>query len=110
MPRVPDGFCARIVEHNRSCWIAAALDLWCAGLAWAVTGALYAIGVLFFQATHSAESFELPQWFYPAGACGIVGLLLCAVVDRRLGRFKPVPDRSIIGWHLIADVLLLLHA
>jgi hypothetical protein len=105
--KVPEAFCARIEEHNRSCWIAAALSLWCAGLAWAVASGLYATGVLLFVAIRSVDTFELPQWFYPAAICGIIGLFFCAAVDRRLGRFKPFPDRSIIGWHLIADVLLL---
>ena len=45
--------------------------------------------------------------FYPAGFFAIAGSLAGAIVGRRLGRFKPPPDRSIIGCHLVADVLLL---
>lgn len=102
--KVPDAFGARIAEHNRSCWIVAALSLSCGVLAWTAAGVSYASGVLLFEA-HISEMRE--RWFYPVGFFGIAGSLAGAIIGRRPGRFKPPPDRSIIGWHLIADVLLL---
>lgn len=107
MAKIPDAFCLQIAEHNRSCWIAAALSLGCAGVAWTVAGTFYAAIVLLFEAETSAESLRLPQWFLPTGLCAVAGLLAAAAVNRRFGRFQPVPDRPIIGRHLIGDIVLL---
>ncbi|HEY5777248.1 MAG TPA: hypothetical protein VIT00_00835 [Terrimicrobiaceae bacterium] len=67
---------------------------------------LYLSGVLLFE-VRASETPELPQWFHPVAFCGVAGSLAGAIIGRRSGRFKPPPDRSIIGWHLIAEVFML---
>jgi hypothetical protein len=67
---------------------------------------LYLSGVLLFE-VRASETPELPRWFYPVAFCGVAGSLAGAIIGRRSGRFKPPPDRSIIGWHLIAEVFML---
>ena len=108
MARFPAVFCAQIAEHNRSCWIAAALSLGCAGVAWAIAGVIYAGLVLLFGGLGPMDALKLPQWFFPVGLCGVVVLLALAVIDRKYRRrFRPVSDRPIIGRHLMEDLLLL---
>ncbi|HEY5741888.1 MAG TPA: hypothetical protein VIS99_05045 [Terrimicrobiaceae bacterium] len=103
---IPGVFRARLLEHNRSCWIAAILSLWCAGIGWAILSALYTAVALLFGAIGSGGSFEPPPWFYHAGLCGMSVLLVCAALERWLLPFQALSDRPIIGWHLIVDGLL----
>ena len=84
MARFPAVFCAQIAEHNRSCWIAAALSLGCAGVAWAIAGVIYAGLVLLFGGLGPMDALKLPQWFFPVGLCGVVVLLALAVIDRKV--------------------------
>ena len=104
---VPAALNAQIAEHNRSCWIAAALSLWCAVLAWALAGAVYRGLVVLVEALCGGKPTELPIWFLAVGLCAVVALLVAGLINRRRERFNPVSDRSILGWHLIAEVLLL---
>jgi len=104
---VPAALDAQIAEHNRSCWMAAALSLWCAALAWALASAIYRGFVVLVEALSGGKPNELPSWFLPVGLCGAVVLLGAALINRRRQRFNSVSDRSIIGWHLIAEILLL---
>ncbi|HEU4678825.1 MAG TPA: hypothetical protein VFS35_04850 [Terrimicrobiaceae bacterium] len=97
---------AQIAEHNRSCWIAAVLSLWCAVLAWALAGAVYRGPVVLVEALCGGKPAELPIWFLPVGLCAVVALLVAGLINRRRECFNPVSDRSILGWHLIAEVLL----
>lgn len=104
---VPSALNAQIAEHNRSCWMAASLSLWCAALAWALAGAIYWGLVVLVEALCGGKPTELPSWFLPVGLCGVVASLAAALINRRRQRFNSVSDRSIIGWHLIAEILLL---
>jgi hypothetical protein len=104
---IPEAFWAQIAEHNRTCWIAAALSLGCAGVAWTIAAVIYAGIVLLFGGLGPVDALKLPQWFFPVGLCGFVVLLAIAMIDRHYGRFKPVSDRPIIGRHLIGELLLL---
>jgi hypothetical protein len=106
---VPPEFSARIVAHNRSCWVAAALSLLGAWLGWMIFFALYTAGVLVFETvrTGNTDLFSPPRWYWPSGAIAVAVLVLWGAVDRWKRRFTLPPDRSIIGWHLFPEVLLL---
>lgn len=108
MTEVPPEFSARITEHNRSCWVAAALSLFGAWLAWMLFFAFYTGGVLVFETvrTGNTDLFNPPRWYWPAGAGAIAVLVLWGAADRWKNRFSLPPDRPIIGWHLFREVLL----
>lgn len=109
MSQVPAGFQRRLIVHNRHCWIAAAVSLLGAWLAWLFYGAIFTGAVLLVEAvrTGDANLLKAPAWFYPVGG-GVVALLFFwAGLDRWIHRFRPASDRPIIGWHLIIDVLFL---
>ena len=109
MNEIPKAFLARIAEHNRNCWLGAAISLLGAGLAWIFYGAVFTGAVLLFEAIRTGDTNILkpPAWFYSAGLGLVLGLFLWAGLDRWIRRFKPPRDRAIIGWHLLPDVLFL---
>ncbi len=109
MNDVPREFSVRIVEHNRSCWVAAVLSLLGAWLAWMLFFALYTGGVLVFETvrTGNTDIFNPPRWCWPAGGGAVAVLVLWGAVDRWTHRFSLPPDRPIIGWHLFREVLLI---
>lgn len=109
MNDVPPEFLARIAEHNRSCWLAAAISLFGAWLTWMFYGAIFTGAILLFEAIRTGDTNILkpPVWFYPAGCALVLGLLVWAGLDRWIKRYQLPKDRSIIGWHLLPDVLFL---
>lgn len=106
---MPAEFQRRLNVHNRQCWVAAAVSLLGAWLGWLFFGVIFTGAVLVFEAvrTGSVDLLKPPVWFYPAGVAGVILLFLWAGLDRWIHRFHPPPDRPIIGWHLIRDVLFL---
>lgn len=48
-----------------------------------------------------------PDWMFPVGIVIAAVLFVWALVDRWRNRFRLPPERMIIGWHLVPDVLLL---
>ncbi len=109
MTEVPPEFTARIVVHNRSCWVAAALSLLGAWLSWMFFFALYTAGVLVFETvrTGNTDLFNPPRWYWPVGIGAVAALVLWGALDRWQRRFALPPDRPIIGWHLFREVLLI---
>jgi len=109
MTQVPKAFRARIAEHNRNCWLAAALSLVGASLVWMFFGAIFVGGILLFEAIRRGDTDILkpPWWIYPAGALLVLILFILAAFDRWIHRYRLPSDRAIIGWHLIPDVLFL---
>lgn len=106
---MPAKFRRSLAQHDRHCWFGAALSLLGALLAWLVLGLLYTGAVLLFETvrTGNPSLFTRPVWYAPL-ACGIAFVLLSlAGIDTWIHRFRSVSDRSIIGWHLIPEVLLL---
>lgn len=109
MSEVPEGFRARIAEHNRQCVLAAIVSLLGGWLVWTCLAAVYTGAVLLLDTVRTGDTNLLrpPFWYLPAGVVLIVVLFAWAGIDRWKRRFRPLADRSIIGWHLIPDVLLL---
>ena len=99
-------FGARIAEHNRSCCIAAPLSLTCAVVCLDGRRSLW---------MRAESSFlKLTPQKHMLSAIVLSRGILCdrSILSRRHRRpstraLQAPPDRSIIGWHLIADVLLL---
>ena len=109
MSSLPSEFRARFAVHNRNCWVAAFLSLLGAWLGWLFFFALFTAGVLLAETirTNNTDLFKPPPWYVPAGL-GLAGFLLVwAAIDRWRRRYRPPSDRSIIGWHLIPEVLML---
>lgn len=106
---IPSSFRSRIAEHNRNCWFASLLSLLGSFVAWLFVFALYTGGVLLFETVFTGDASLLrpPFWYYPVGAVLLIVILLLATFVRWRRRFRPVGDRSIIGFHLIPEVLLL---
>jgi len=107
--QVPKAFRQRIAEHNRHCWLAAALSLVGAALVWMFFGAIFFSAILLFEAIRTGDTNILkpPWWIYPSGAALVFVLFVLAALDRWIHRYRPPSDRAIIGWHLIPDVLFL---
>lgn len=105
----PAVFRSRIADHNRSCWIAAALSVLGAWLSWLLFFAFAASLVLVFETVRTGDVNlpKPPDWAVPAGLAAVVILLVWAGFQRAIRRYRPPPDRQIIGWHLVPDVLLL---
>ncbi len=108
------GFLHRIRSHNRHALVAAFLSLVGAWLAWTIAYALCAAVTLgFLTIVHGQEVITgdrlmtLPWWLHPAALGVALVLLVWAAVDERRHRFHPAPDRQVVGWHLLGDVLLL---
>lgn len=107
MKTPPRKFRQEIAQHNRHCWLAAAAALFCAWLAWIFLYAVLTGAVLLFLTIQKGEGATFPWWLNPAVSGVALVLLLWGAVDTRSRRFRPPPDRPIIGWHVLPDVLLL---
>lgn len=72
-------------------------------------GVIFTGAILLFEVvrTNDVDLFRPPWWYYPLGLFLILGILVCAGLDRWRRRFRPTPDRPIIGWHLISEVLFM---
>ncbi len=106
---VPPVFKARLAEHNRHCWFAAAFSLLGAWLAWLFIFTIYTGAVLLLETVRSGsvDYFKPPSWYLPAGVGGVAVIFVFAILDRWRKRYRPLRDRPIIGFHLFAEVLLL---
>lgn len=109
MSEVPPIFLQRISEHNRHCWGTAISSLFAAWMAWMIYGVFFTGAVLLFEVvrTGDVDLFRPPWWYYPLGLALILGILIAAGVDRWRRRFRSTPDRPIIGWHLIGEMVFL---
>jgi len=96
-----------IRDHNRQCWLAAAASLFFAWLAWVFCYGIFGALVLLFATITQGETATFPKWLNPAFGSLAAVLLIWGGISRWLKRFRPPPDRPVIGWHLIPDVLLL---
>lgn len=106
---VPREFRNRFSQHNRQSWIAAGLTLLAAWFAWMFCFLVFTGAVYLFETVRSGDVNLLkpPRWFGPVGIGLAVAMLVAAAVIRQVNRFKPPPDRPIIGWHLVPEVLTL---
>jgi len=104
----------RIALHNRHAWLLAALSLIGAWIAWTVAyGLVIGISLGLLTVIHGQEVVAgerlmfLPPWLQAAFLLLALAGLVWAAVDERRTRYRPVSDRPLIGWHLLADLLLL---
>ncbi|GAB4164905.1 MAG: hypothetical protein Fur0032_01310 [Terrimicrobiaceae bacterium] len=96
-----------IRQHNRQCSFAALSSLFLAWLAWVVAyGLAGSIGLL-VETLRTGPDATYPVWLNPWLAGAAAFLLLWGAWDTRRRRFHPPPDRPVIGWHMLPDVLLL---
>ena len=107
--QAPAAFELSIKEHNKYCWISAFSSWLGAFVAWLVfTGIYVAVSLVFENVrTGDASLTEAPHWMVPVGGGVAFVMLVVASIDRWRRRYEPVSARSIIGWHLVPDVLLL---
>lgn len=96
-----------IAAFNRQCWTAAAGSLFLAWLAWMLAYGMVRGLVLLFATVSRGADVVAPPWINLAFLGASALLLILAGIDSWRRRFKPPPDRPILGWHLIADTLLL---
>lgn len=109
MDALPREFLDRFAAHNRTCWAAAVVSVVGAALAWLFLFALYSGAVLVFETvrTGSTELQSPPEWYWFGAAGGAAFLVLWGIADRWKTRFRPPPDRPIIGWHLARECVLI---
>jgi len=107
-------FQQRIASHNRHVVIAALLSLLGAWVTWTIFYAFFvglvlgALTVAHGQEVIAGEKLlTLPEWLQPAALLLALVSLVWEAVDERKNRFHPVRDRSVVGWHLLGDILLL---
>ncbi len=108
------GIRQRMASHNRHAWILAACSLFGAWIAWTVAYALVVgVSMGFLTVIHGQEVvagerlMSIPSWLQTAFLLLALAGLVWAAVDERRTRYQPVSDRPLIGWHLLADILLL---
>jgi len=94
-------------DHNRHCWLAAAGSLFFAWLAWVFLYGMFGAFVLLFETITRGETATFPPWLNAAFGAMAAILLIWAGITRWVKRFRPPPDRPVIGWHLLPEVLLL---
>lgn len=94
-------------DHNRHCWLAAAASLFFAWLAWVFFYGIFGALVLLYETITQGETATFPTWLNPAFGVIAATLLIWGGISRWAKRFRPPPDRPVIGWHLLPDVLLL---
>lgn len=95
-------------SHNRHAVLVAALSAVAAALAWILAWYFFVL-ILLGLVTSARGDFgaEMPRWI-PSTATGLAAALLAwGFADAWRHRFAPPRDRSIIGWHLVPDFLLL---
>lgn len=108
MSRVPESFCREIAAHNRHAIGGAVAALLAALLAWGLYAFVFVLLVLgFLTSTRGDFGPHMPPWLPLSALGGAAALMLWALIDARRRRFSPVSNRSILGWHLIPDFLLL---
>ncbi|PTX96944.1 hypothetical protein DB345_07130 [Spartobacteria bacterium LR76] len=95
-------------EHDRHCVIAAGMSLIGAWFSWLLFGTVYCGAVVLFETvrTGNPDLQRVSSAYWVAGAGGALILFVWASIDRFRRLYQPPPDRTIIGWHLFADVLL----
>ncbi len=94
-------------DHNRHCWLAAAASLFFAWLTWVFFYGIFGAMVLLFETITQGETATFPPWLNPAFGVLAAVLLIWGAITRWYKRFRPPPDRAVIGWHLLPDFLLL---
>lgn len=99
---------AQLRSHNRHAFGLAALSLASALLAWNLAYFFFALILLGLHTSiHGGIGTEMPTWI-SASALGLTGVLFVwGGIDQILRRYEGASDRSIVGWHLIGDFLLL---
>ncbi len=107
MNAAPRALRREIASHNRHCWLAAAGSLFLAWLAWIFCYGLVRGAVLLMATILEGPDAKSPAWTTPAFLALAGVLLVWAGMDAWVRRFRPPPDRPIIGWHLFPDTLLL---
>ena len=107
MNELPPLFRQRFRQHNRQCWLSALGLLLAAWLGWVFFYGIFAALALLFETIRFGENAEWPRWLNPAAAITALIMLVLAAIRQRVTRFRPPRDRSVIGWHLLWQVLLL---
>jgi len=96
-----------INQHNRACWLAAGSALFVAWLSWVfIYGLFAAVGLLINSMKNGIEA-PPPPWLHWGLITLAIFSLLWAMVDSWLKRNRTRKERSIIGWHLVPDLILL---
>ncbi len=99
---------AQLRSHNRHALWLAILSLAAAVLTWNL--AYFFFVLILLGAVTSVQGDrgpQIPAWIPGAAFVLAIGLFVWGVVDHLRGRYAGVSDRAIIGWHLLADFLLL---
>ncbi len=96
-----------IRAHNRQCWLGALAALFFAWFAWIFIYGLLGALILLFETIRFGEFAAFPKWLNPAFAVFVVLLLVVGGIGRWRKRFRPPPDRPVIGWHLVPETLFL---
>jgi hypothetical protein len=99
---------AQVRSHNLQALWLSILSLAAAGLAWNLAWFFFVLILLgAVVAARGDLGPDVPPWLYPT-AFAMVGFLLAwGMVDHFRRRYAGASDRSIIGWHLLGDFLLL---
>jgi hypothetical protein len=104
----PPAFRSELRSHNLHAVGAAIAALLGAVVAWSLAYFFFVL-ILFGLVTAVRGDLgpDVPVWIRGAALASAATLLAWGAADARRRRFASVPDRHIIGWHLIEDVLLL---
>ena len=98
---------AQIRNHNIRVVVISSVALGAALLAWILVCFFLTTGLFGLAAVVSGDAGPLPKWI-PLVAPGLAaGLLIWGAIDHFQRRFASPSDRSIIGWHVIGEILLL---
>lgn len=104
----------RITSHNWHVTTVAFFSLLGASVLWTVLYALsvgLALGfltILYGQEVIAGNVLQtIPHWLNIAAGGLAVALFCWAAMDEHLLRYRPPPERAIIGWHVLGDFLLL---
>lgn len=94
-------------SFNRHCWVAAMGSFFLALGAWVLVFGLYGGFALLIHTARLGVDASWPRWLLPGFALIVIVLFFCATVSVLLRRWHPLPERKILGWHIIGDVVLL---